>query len=216
MIMQTMKVLYIYGYGSSTDSSTCKWLKENLPNSEVCSFEYDQMNPYKSMDYLLKIVFDLNINIVFGSSLGGWYALNVAAIANIPCVVINPVTPEKMKDVIDLVSNENDSSEYLLKYIKNNTLFETKDDWKGYLWDKDEDGRYALLIWSDSDEVIRYGKRIPSCLSENFENICVVRDGKHQLTDKQKKRILLPAYKNFIENILPKLDNFYKKTFITP
>lgn len=215
--MITKNILYIYGYGSSPESSTCKWLKTNLPNAKVYSFKYDQRHPDESIPYLVRIVHELDIDIVFGSSLGGWYALNVSAIANIPCIVINPVTPEKMKDVIELVSNNDDNaSKYILKYIEDHPLFETKDDWKGYLWDKEEDGKYALLILSDSDEVIRYGNKIPDCLLENFGNIYTVKNGKHQLTDDEKTNILLPAYNNFVESIIPNLDNFYKNTFVTP
>ena len=84
------------------------------------------------------------------------------------------------------------------------------------MWDKEEDGKYALLIWSDSDEVIRYGNKIPDCLLENFENIYTVKNGKHQLTDDEKTNILLPAYNTFVESIIPHLDNFYKNTFVTP
>lgn len=100
--MITKNILYIYGYGSSPESSTCKWLKTNLPNAKVYSFKYDQRHPDESIPYLVRIVHELDIDIVFGSSLGGWYALNVSAIANIPYIVINPVIPGKMKDVIEL------------------------------------------------------------------------------------------------------------------
>lgn len=77
-------------------------MKTNLPNAKVYSFKYDQRHHDESIPYLVRIVHELDIDIVFGSSLGGWYALNVSAIANISCIVINLVTPEKMKDVIEL------------------------------------------------------------------------------------------------------------------
>ena len=45
------KILYIYGYGSSPESSTYKWLKNNLPNTVVYSFGYVQSDPENSIPY---------------------------------------------------------------------------------------------------------------------------------------------------------------------
>ena len=49
------KVLYIYGYGSSPKSNTYKWLKDNLPNTIVYSFEYVQSDPKNSIPYLCSL-----------------------------------------------------------------------------------------------------------------------------------------------------------------
>lgn len=67
------KILYIYGYGSSPESSTCKWLKDNLPNTKVYCYKYEQADPENSIPYLCYLVEELDIDVVIGSSLGGWY-----------------------------------------------------------------------------------------------------------------------------------------------
>ena len=84
------KILYIYGYGSSPESSTYKWLKNNLPNTVVYSFGYVQSDPENSIPYLCSLVEELDIDIVIGSSLGGWYAMHVASICSLPSILINP------------------------------------------------------------------------------------------------------------------------------
>ena len=149
------KVLYIYGYGSSPESNTCIWLKNNLPNADVYSFKYGQSDPENSIPYLCSIVEELDIDVVIGSSLGGWYAMHIASICSLPSILINPVTDSVLESVVDYVSNHDSHVvESLVKYSKEHPLFETKEHWTGYRWDNAENGYYSALIWSDNDEVI--------------------------------------------------------------
>ena len=99
------KVLYIYGYGSSPESNTYKWLKDNLPNTKVYCYTYEQSDPENSIPYLCSLVEELDIDIVIGSSLGGWYAMHVASICSLPSILINPVTDSTLEQVVDYVSN---------------------------------------------------------------------------------------------------------------
>ena len=186
------KVLYIYGYGSSPESSTCKWLKDNLPNTIVYSFEYVQSDPENSISYLCSLVEELDIDIVIGSSLGGWYAMHVASICSLPSILINPVTDSTLEQ------------------------FETDEYWTGYRWDDAEDGYYSVLIWSDDDEVIKRTKVLPTEFHKNILTKYIVPNGKHQLNNDEKIKYVLPAYNNLINTIIPKVNNFYKNTMVMP
>lgn len=211
------KVLYIYGYGSSPESSTCKWLKNNLPNTVVYSFEYVQSDPENSIPYLCSLVEELDIDIVIGSSLGGWYAMHVASICSLPSILINPVTDSTLEKVVDYVSNhDNNTVHKLVKYSKEHPLFETNEHWTGYRWDNCENGYYSVLIWSDNDEVIINGNDISTELKENFLTKCIVRNGKHQLTNEEKEKYIIPYYNKLVNEIIPKVNNFYKNTMIMP
>lgn len=211
------KVLYIYGYGSSPESSTCKWLKNNLPNTIVYSFGYVQTDPENSILYLCSLVEELDIDIVIGSSLGGWYAMHVASICSLPSILINPVTDSTLEQVVDYVSNHDSHIvENLVKYSKEHPLFETKEHWTGYRWDNAENGYYSVLIWSDNDEVIINSNDISTELKENFLTKCIVRNGKHQLTNEEKEKYIIPYYNKLVNEIIPKVNNFYKNTMIMP
>lgn len=211
------KVLYIYGYGSSPESSTCKWLKNNLPNTIVYSFGYVQADPENSIPYLCSLVEELNIDIVIGSSLGGWYAMHVASICSLPSILINPVTDSTLEQVVNYVSNHDSHIvENLVKYSKEHPLFETKEHWTGYQWDNAENGYYSVLIWSDNDEVIINSNDISTELKENFLTKCIVRNGKHQLTNEEKEKYIIPYYNKLVNEIIPKVNNFYKNTMIMP
>ena len=211
------KVLYIYGYGSSPESSTCKWLKDNLPNTIVYSFKYVQTDPENSIPYLCSLVEELDIDIVIGSSLGGWYAMHVASICSLPSILINPVTDSTLEQVVDYVSDHDSHIvENLVKYSKEDPLFETKEHWTGYRWDNAENGYYSVLIWSDNDEVIINSNDISTELKENFLTKCIVRNGKHQLTNEEKEKYIIPYYNKLVNEIIPKVNNFYKNTMIMP
>lgn len=211
------KVLYIYGYGSSPESSTCKWLKNNLSNTIVYSFEYVQSDPENSIPYLCSLVEELDIDIVIGSSLGGWYAMHIASICSLPSILINPVTDSTLEQVVDYVSDHDSHIvENLVKYSKEHPLFETKEHWTGYRWDNTENGYYSVLIWSDNDEVIINSNDISTELKENFLTKCIVRNGKHKLTNEEKEKYIIPYYNKLVNEIIPKVNNFYKNTMIMP
>lgn len=211
------KVLYIYGYGSSPESDTYKWLKNNLPNTIVYSFGYVQTDPENSIPYLCSLVEELDIDIVIGSSLGGWYAMHVASICSLPSILINPVTDSTLEQVVDYVSNHDSHVvRKLVKYSKEHPLFETKEHWTGYRWDNAENGYYSVLIWSDNDEVIINSNDISTELKENFLTKCIVRNGKHQLTNEEKEKYIIPYYNKLVNEIIPKVNNFYKNTMIMP
>lgn len=211
------KVLYIYGYDSSPESSTCKWLKNNLPNTIVYSFEYVQSDPENSIPYLCSLVEELDIDIVIGSSLGGWYAMHIASICSLPSILINPVTDSTLEQVVDYVSDHDSHIvENLVKYSKEHPLFETKEHWTGYRWDNAENGYYSVLIWSDNDEVIINSNDISTELKENFLTKCIVRNGKHKLTNEEKEKYIIPYYNKLVNEIIPKVNNFYKNTMIMP
>ena len=211
------KVLYIYGYGSSPESNTYEWLKDNLPNTKVYCYTYEQSDPENSIPYLCSLVEELDIDIVIGSSLGGWYAMHVASICSLPSILINPITDSTLEQVVDYVSNHDSHTvQKLVKYSKEHPLFETNEHWTGYRWDNCENGYYSALIWSDNDEVIINGNDISTELKENFLTKCIVRNGKHQLTNEEKEKYIIPYYNKLVNEIIPKVNNFYKNTMIMP
>jgi len=90
-----INVLYIHGLGSSSESSTGKLL-ESL-NNESFTFYHPtfSLSPLKAMEEINSFIKENNIDIVVGSSLGGFYALQSDCNFG---VVINPaLTP--MSDI---------------------------------------------------------------------------------------------------------------------
>ena len=83
------KILFIYGYGGNTTSALCKLLRENLSSEyDVRCYEYPQQDCAKAKEYLEQIVRNEDIDIIVGTSLGGFVTL--ALETDKPKVVINP------------------------------------------------------------------------------------------------------------------------------
>lgn len=84
------KALYIYGFNSNSNSSTKDMLNTLLKEFgyEVVSVDYDQMDPNASLDKIEDYVETNDIDLVIGSSLGGFYTLCVSN--NVKKIVINP------------------------------------------------------------------------------------------------------------------------------
>lgn len=211
------KVLYIYGYNSSSSSNTFKWLKEHLPNTDMYSISYNQSNPNYSIELLCNYVKEKHINIVIGSSLGGWYTMHVASKCSLPCILLNPVTDLTMYLTLNYVTKNNSSIvNTYIEYIKEHPMFQDKEHWNGYLWDKYEDGDYSIVLMSDSDEVIKHTSESDKQISNNFPNTIIIPNGKHQLNNKEKEMYLLPSYNKLVNEIIPKMDYFYNNTNIIP
>lgn len=217
-------VLYIYGYGSSPESRTCLALKELLYDANVISVSYDQTDPELGLEQLLQEA--RNVDLVIGSSLGGWYAMHVCARLDKPCILINPLSDSTLIPTLKHVSEGTAfyglSIDNYKEFKLNHPLFlQTMigDRWQLECWDSIENGYIAWILWSDEDEVIKgqeKEKSVPSFFKENISNKTVIKHGKHRLTNDELRQYLIPAYEKLMTEIVTRYDNFYSKTYINP
>lgn len=84
------KILYIYGYGSNENSETRSNLQKVLgKNYQVDSIYYNQLQPNEAIEYLSSYVGNEGYDTVIGSSLGGFYTLQLWN-KDVKKIVINP------------------------------------------------------------------------------------------------------------------------------
>lgn len=82
-----MKVLYIHGAGGSSNGPTVKLLQEIFTNCEVFAIDYDECDPENALLAIKSYVKEHSIDLIIGSSLGGFLALNLIGYYRF---VINP------------------------------------------------------------------------------------------------------------------------------
>lgn len=187
------KVLYIYGYGSSPESSTYKWLKENLEDSEVFCVKYDQSDPENSIPFLCEFVKNNNIKVIIGSSFGGWYALHVAGRTSRACILINPLTDKNLEEVLVKVGMK--QVDTILNFQKTHPLFiDNNESWA--LWDSVENGCNSYAILGRQDLIIPYNKQD---ISKYVHHVATVNSAGHQLTDEEKSVWLNRGFKKVLE-----------------
>lgn len=214
---EMINVLYIYGYGSSPESKTCLALKELLYDANVISVNYTQVWPQQGIHTLEWAIEEYKIDLVIGSSLGGWYAMHVCTCTGKPCILINPVSDYTLIPTLKHVAKDSSWLPTMLanykEYKQENPLFfptminETKRQLEE--WDNVENGQIAWLIWSDEDEVIKYEEgdskeNMLDMFKLNISNKSVVKHGKHRLTNDELREHFVPAYEKLMIEIVPK------------
>ena len=90
--MSKKKLLYIHGFRSSAQSSTILNVKANFLDVEVHAFDVTH-HPVESINKIENYISEHDIDILVGTSLGGYYTL--CAKVDIPKIAVNPaVNPE--------------------------------------------------------------------------------------------------------------------------
>ncbi len=84
------KILFIYGFGGSPDSTFCKLIREALPDDsyEVLCPAYPQDDIKTSREQLTAFIEQEHIDLVIGTSLGGFIALSLPT--HLPRIALNP------------------------------------------------------------------------------------------------------------------------------
>ena len=166
-------ILYIHGFGSCGEGNKSKILKEHF-KSDVISPDLP-FSPKVAVNFLENIIKNSKIDLLVGSSLGGYYAIYLSEKYQKKAVLINP----SLKPYITLMpyigKNRRfcDDFEFVWKksYIKELLEFSIKDlTLKNYLvllQSRDEvlDFREALNIFMGAKVVVEYGG------NHRFENL---------------------------------------------
>ena len=98
------KILYIHGFRSSAKSSTILTLKSIYKDYEVHAFDVTH-HPVESIKKIEEYVAEHDIDILAGSSLGGFYTL--CAHVEIPKIAVNPpLKPHKSLKNLPEIGNE--------------------------------------------------------------------------------------------------------------
>ncbi len=86
--MSMKKLLYIHGFRSSAQSGTILDLKANYHDVEIHAFDVTH-HPVESIKKIEDYIAEHGIDILVGTSLGGFYTL--CARVDIPKIAVNPV-----------------------------------------------------------------------------------------------------------------------------
>jgi len=88
-----MKLYQIHGFGSIGDNSTANWLKKTFPEIELIHPDHP-VNPAHGLSFamreLLEHGFMTEGGCLYGTSLGGFYALMLHWITGLPAILVNP------------------------------------------------------------------------------------------------------------------------------
>ena len=85
-----MRILYIHGFGSNFDSNSPK-IQTLSEIGEVVGYTYDYTEtPEFNISNFIEYASQHKVDLIIGTSLGGWYASEVGRLCGVPFVAINP------------------------------------------------------------------------------------------------------------------------------
>ena len=84
-------ILYLHGFASCGDSTKTKMLKQFFGEKEVMAPNLP-VNPTAAISLARKLIIDNDIDLIIGSSLGGFYASYLCESMGVKAVLINPST----------------------------------------------------------------------------------------------------------------------------
>ena len=86
-----MKILNIHGYNGSPHNAAYAALNENsCQDITAPSIDYDAESPEIILEGLKGIIADKQIELIVGTSLGGFFAAVLSAELNLPVILVNP------------------------------------------------------------------------------------------------------------------------------
>lgn len=82
-----MKVAFFHGLESPAISDKSEYLQSAFPDAYVPAMDYNKAGLF---DEVLKEVKKKNIDLLVGSSMGGWFAYCISTLTGIPTILFNP------------------------------------------------------------------------------------------------------------------------------
>jgi len=184
-------ILYLHGFASSSQSQKVKNLKD-FPEVAIISFDLN-VNPKIAIEQISSYILEHNGEdiMLMGSSLGGYYALHIAGLFDLPMVLINPsMRPYETLSRFVGVAQKNYSKDETIVYKK-----EYIETLKSLTTDKINQSK-VLLMLQTGDESLDY--RIAVKLLPNAQQ-SIQEGGNH-------------SYEGF-EKSFPMIEAFYKQFF---
>lgn len=182
-------ILYIHGFGSDANSSTAKEIAKCLgDNYKVITHSFN--NSYELVDTMIenievarKLIKDNNIDLVVGTSMGAFIAMNchdITKVINNPCML--PSEQLKQRAVPEITESE------LEKYKELETSL--------IINQFDKDNTYGLF--GINDELFSYKNLFKE--RYNTANAYTMDDG-HRITNENIKNKLVPIIKEAISKL---------------
>ena len=179
------KILYLHGFGSCGKGNKSTELKRYFGTEHVLSPDLPYA-PYEAISYIASLLKVENIDIVIGSSLGGFYATYFAEKYNMKAILLNPST-QPWKTLAPYVGLQNRFCDEEVFEFKSSYLTQLE-----ALAVRVNNGEYMVLLQSE-DEVLDYTKA--QSLYNNHK-IIVEYGGNHRFENVDEYMSMIEKFKN--------------------
>ncbi len=162
-------ILYIHGFASCGNSNKTQLLRESFDGVLCPDIPVD---PDEAISFLHRLILDNDVELIIGSSLGGFYAAHLAERFQIKAVLLNPSTQPFITLVPYVGTNKFFCSGETFEWTKEHItkLF-------SYAISKDSIKAPVLVLLQKDDEVLDYTKAAE--FYENYE-VIIQEGGNHR------------------------------------
>ncbi len=140
-----MNILYVHGFASRFDSSSQK-VQALKTIGEVSGVNIDYSMPVNEIEsHLYKAILDNDIDLLVGTSMGGYYSALLGAKCGIPFIAINPATEPRTSLARHLGAGTTfDGADYFLTEVVVS----------GYEPIVNDSGACGLILLDEGDEIL--------------------------------------------------------------
>lgn len=195
--MGKINIIYLHGFGSNGSSSKGDILKSAFGNEFNIITPTLSVNPKKAIQEITNLVSNKGTYILVGTSLGGFYADYFNKIADIPCVLINPVINiEQLQRHIGINKNYNTGENYEYSRSDYNDLVSLKNRKDSYGYSDSPE----YIVSAKDDELCDYRLAQKTFTNDN-QWLQVVASGGHRFTD-------TGTFINTVKELIKDLDGY--------
>ena len=164
-------ILYLHGFASCGNSTKTQLLKDYFGAKEVLSPDLP-IDPVEAIRFIKKYIIEHDVDLLIGSSLGGFYASYFCELLEVKTVLINPSTQPFITLAPYVGTNHSWCSGEAFEFTKEHlmSLFE-------YATAKPVNPKRYLLLLQTGDELLDYVKA-----QDKYEGatLCIEEGGNHR------------------------------------
>lgn len=187
-------IVYLHGYGSSSQSNTVAYLAKRMPEYKVMAPDIP-IDPAEALPFLKDYCADNHASLVIGTSMGGMYAMQLTAHLRI-CV--NPALyMSRLTNILRVGTFEyfQATADGKTCYTITEEIIDHFKDMEQHLFDgiTDDNRTTCFGFFADEDDIV-------NCRAEFASHFGNVKDfhGKHRMDTKVLRDTIIP----FAESIL--------------
>lgn len=197
-----LKILYLHGFAPSGNSGTAKEIQECLPNCHVISPDLP-IHPSEALALINKIVDEQNIDLVIGTSMGGYFAAQISETMKIlvnPSFHVSRMMKNRLGDNYEMVipyfkTREDGATEFVLDKAIANWYFALERNIEKCAAFSNRCNRQTLAVFGIDDDVV-------DCREDYFSMYDDIRffKGGHRLNKESVQEVIVPSILQMVIN----------------
>lgn len=187
-------IVYLHGYGSSSQSNSATCLAKEMPGFNVIAPDIPA-DPAEALPFLKSYCAENKVDLIIGTSMGGMYAMQMT---DYPRICVNPALHmSQVKDVLQVGTFERfqptaDGQTY---FTITEEIIEHFKDMEQHLFDgtTSENQSKCWGFFADGDTLVNYKDEF----AQHFTNVFDFH-GEHRMNDQVIRDVIIPAAKRIL------------------